>query len=448
MKRVLIISYYFPPVGGSGVHRPWALARHLPAFGFEPVVLTAGMGWHGGAAARAEQGVPMPCRVVRTASERALPLYRLWKSRGRVTQAFARTPEPRLLWTCSALRTGRRLLSREHFDVVLATAPPYGVALAGRLLHLQTGVPLVLDFRDPWAFGVSNAWFGYAGWLLDTMAQGWAVGGRSQVVMNTPAAWEALADRNPFLAHRRATWIPNGFRDGPAPPQRRKSSDRMRMVHAGVFYGTRAPDGGKSLLRRVLRLLKYDPGQVDRTPQSVGFLLEALGQAVSRCPRLREELEVVLVGALARDDQQLIARCGLESMVTAPGYVPVEEAVSYIRSADLLYLPFWVSRAGRRIPRVPSKTYEYIAAGKPILGVLSEGDTRDIVSAAGTGLVCENMTVGALAAKLCEAYSAYKQGRLDKEPDGAYIEQFDWRVLTSRMAAVLNEAVESNEGES
>lgn len=439
MKRVLIISYYFPPAGGSGVHRPWAMTRHLPGFGWQPTVLTAGEQWYGGTAGRSEEALSVDCRVVRTPSSGTASLFPLWKRGASASSAFARVCEPRALWAVDALRTATRLLAREQFHAILVTAPPYALAPLGRLLRLRSGVPTVLDMRDPWAFGISQPWYGYMGWLADAMLQEWAFAGSDRIVTNTPTAYAMLARRNPALARQKATWIPNGFREDVPRDSKQEHDGKLHLLHAGVFYGDYGK-GDPSFIRRMKRWLSYDPGEVDRSPQSVRFLLEALRQAVSREPSLRDDLDVTLLGKLSARDRALVAEHDLESVVNAPGHVPVREAIRAMSDADLLYLPFWVSRTGKRIPRVPSKLYEYMATGRRTLGVLAEGDTRDILSGAGTGLLCDEASVEELANKLLLAYKLRREGQLQVAPDREYVKRFGWRALTGRIATVLDAA--------
>jgi len=137
--------------------------------------------------------------------------------------------------------------------------------------------------------------------------------------------------------------------------------------------------------------------------------------------------------------------------------------------ASLLYLPFWHSMAGRplmRIPsktyeyigarkpilaagplmRIPSKTYEYIGARKPILAAVDHGDVQCILDASGTGIVCSDMTSDALAVTIDEALKQHMTAGIGIRPNDGFIDCFRWDRLTGRMAEVLDSAIASRCG--
>ncbi len=139
MRRVLLISPYFPPHTGAGTHRIRLLAPHLRASGWEPTVLTVEPSVY---EERLDPEllslVPSDLRVVRVG---ALPA-RLTRPLG-LGDLAARAFGP-------LLRGALRLLRRERYDAFLLTLPPHNAAPLGPLLKRATGVPFVLDYQDPW----------------------------------------------------------------------------------------------------------------------------------------------------------------------------------------------------------------------------------------------------------------------------------------------------------
>jgi len=114
--------------------------------------------------------------------------------------------------------------------------------------------------------------------------------------------------------------------------------------------------------------------------------------------------------------------------------------------ASLLYLPFWHSMAGRPLMRIPSKTYEYIGARKPILAAVDHGDVQCILDASGTGIVCSDMTSDALAVTIDEALKQHMTAGIGIRPNDGFIDCFRWDRLTARMAVVLDSAIASRCG--
>jgi len=440
MRRVLLITYYFPPAGGSGTHRPAALARHLRQYGWRPTILTAGMQWHSGSAHESAALAGPDPDVRRTPPDGTPRLSRRLK-RALPTNptAFARILDPNGLWARSALRVGRRILAAEHFDAILTTSPPYSLALAGAALARRTGVPWVMDLRSPWALALSTPWIGGAGYLVDRAIQGRLCEAASAVTWHDRGAWDSALRLWPMLRHRVMEWIPNGYDPDAMHGGAGRNDGRFTIAHVGVFYWNSERERARSAVRtRVARLLAYSPDDVDLSAQSVGFLLRAVRLLLDRRPELAGRLRIDLVGQLHPSDAGLPEQLGLSGIVELRGSVPHAEAVERVRRADALYLPFWWSRRVGRVIRAPSKLFEYIGARKPILGVVGAGDTRDVLETAGTGLLCAEPSEDELAENILTLYN--QRAAHELHPNEDYIRGFEWPALVGRMAEVLDRA--------
>lgn len=157
---------------------------------------------------------------------------------------------------------------------------------------------------------------------------------------------------------------------------------------------------------------------------------------------LEHGLEVALVGRLNREDRALVSRLGLDEIVRTSGQLPHAEAVEYFNWADLLYLPFWWSEKVGRVIRAPSKLYEYIGTRKPILAVVGDGDVRDVLRKAGTGVFCTEPSEEKLAERLVSVYE--NRAGLSKQcrANDDYIDRFQWKNLTEELASVIDAAIE------
>ena len=145
-----------------------------------------------------------------------------------------------------------------------------------------------------------------------------------------------------------------------------------------------------------------------------------------------------LAGVVSPEDPQ--AAADLE-FVRFLGYLPHTQSVALIRSADLLFLPMHKIRSGARAGIVPGKTFEYLATGKPILAAVPEGDARDLVQAAGTGLVCEPDDVTAMVRIIRAEIARWESGEPAPAVDDAYVRRFERKALTGEVAEVLRRAV-------
>src|SRR5215216_1576612 len=152
-RRVLVIAYYFPPLGGAGVQRILKFVKYLPEFGWTTTVVSTRSRVYGTHDETLLDEIPEGIRVVRTPG---FPVARwlgilLGKLGLRRLRLWALWPDGGLGWAPAAFLAARRELRRERPDVVFSTSAPYGGHLVALALHRLTGIPWVADFRDEWA---------------------------------------------------------------------------------------------------------------------------------------------------------------------------------------------------------------------------------------------------------------------------------------------------------
>jgi glycosyltransferase involved in cell wall biosynthesis len=121
------------------------------------------------------------------------------------------------------------------------------------------------------------------------------------------------------------------------------------------------------------------PRDVDHAPHSPVFLLAALDWLVERRPELRDRIRLHLVGPLTIREKDALDQARCRDLVEAHGYLPHEESLAFVRSADALFLPLHRLPRGGRATILPAKLYEYLASGRPILAAVPDGDARDLL---------------------------------------------------------------------
>ncbi len=238
----------------------------------------------------------------------------------------------------------------------------------------------------------------------------------------------------PELSTRLVVSIPNGFDESdysvePASHDHAK----FRIVHTGYLH----TDQGLRLreMRRWRKLLGGTLYPIDVLTRSHVFLLEAIADLIATDPSLASKIEVVLAGTISEGDRRIADQY---PFVTLTGYVSHETSVSYILSADLLFLPMHDLAPGTRAGLVPGKTYEYLGSGRPILAAVPDGDARDLLQAAGSASVCRPADVQAMKRSLREHIELWESGERSPEPDRRVIAQYERRNLTKELAAVFD----------
>ncbi len=439
MRRLLFLAYHFPPVGGAGVQRSLHFARHLPAFGYAPVVVTGPGGsgrWTPVDESLARQ-VPDGLAVHRVPEPAQNGARSAWRRRG---ARWVGLPDPFSRWwidgaTAAGVEVGRGT------DVILASMSPYESAFAAAQLSAKLGCPWVADLRDPWALDEMQAYptLLHRRRAVDRMR--WALMSASAIVMNTREAARALVDSFPELRRIPIVSIPNGFDSedfSSKPPE--PDHDSFRIVHTGYLHTELGYKQRRMAAAR--RLLGGEVARVDVLARSHLHLLEAIRRLGASDPSVLSSLELHLAGVTSDTDR----RNANIDCVRWHGYVPHEESVGLLRSADLLFLPMQDLPAGRRARMVPGKTYEYLASGRPIIAAVPEGDARDLLTGSEGVWVCAPRDVDAMTRILREAIASRR--RYGRTPDmyRPALNAYERRALTAQLADTLDDVVGGNIG--
>lgn len=439
-RRVLFLAYHFPPLGGAGVQRSAQFVRRLPAHGFEPIVVTAplseGQAWPPSDPSLAE-GLPAHVNVHR------VPGSMDPKPRGRVARfedRYLMKSRFGKLWVRRCIDAGRDVARRQPFGVILATMSPFPTAEAAAALSQELGVPWVADLRDPWALDEIEQYPSRWHRRIAVRKMGRCLSSAAVVVANTPDAAEAMRTELPEVDPSRVVTITNGFdpADFAGPPPR-KDTARFRIVHTGHLHTALGRRHQRT--RPLRRLLGGERVPTDLLTRSHVVLVEALSRWQARDPRVAQEVEVLLAGHASPADREVVERSTVAGFVRFAGYLAHEESVALLRSADLLFLPMHALPPGERARIVPGKTYEYLAARRPILGAVPEGDARDFLRASGLGCVCDPTDADGMLNILEDRLAAYRSGSPGPDADDAFIARFDRAILTEQLAAVLDRAL-------
>jgi len=423
---VLLVAYYFPPLGGAGTQRAAAFARWLPAFGYEPVVVT-GTGTAGTASAPVldpslRRGIGEDTAVVRVRDRgpAALGARRriMWEARVRTD---------RDTWAASVATTAVETARRAGARAAVITVSPYAAAELGPLLRSDLGIPWILDLRDPWTL---DGWRVHPSRLhavRDRTRMREAIRAADLVIANTPAARRAFIDLAE-LPPRRVVTIPNGFEPGdvPAPPPARAPDGTFRLVHTGWLHDPRP---------RRLGWRRARWRDLDETGRSGRYLLEGLALLARRRPDLRERVRLELVGQVHPGHWSLARDLGVADMVVERGYLPHSESLAVLRAAELAFVPLSGVPPGEEALVVPGKLYEALAAGVPVLACLPPGDARRLAIAAGA-VVCgpdrPDQITDALE-RLVDEWRAGASADVPRMP-----ESFARERLTGRLARALD----------
>jgi glycosyltransferase involved in cell wall biosynthesis len=375
-KRLLIVSYTFPPVGGAGVQRVAKFVKYLGRHGWLPSVLTV-----------ANPSVPAcdESLVGDIPKDVVVRKARTWEPSYRVKSALSATgsqpeqglgrawgiardtlrrltnlclqPDPQVLWMPGAVREGLRLLNDIPHHAILASGPPFSTFLIGAKLSRLSGLPLVLDYRDEWDLAhahLENKRGNFLSRYVQSRMQRNVMRAAQALVATTRCSAQSLdALRESAGCNARVTWIYNGFDPDDFPPEPRSSScsaERYRLAYVGTLWNM----------------------------TSVEPLVLAVEELARRRPALLNQLELVFAGRRTAPQQQLLDRLqALPCRIVELPYVDHRRAIDLIRSANALCLLLSDLAGSERV--VPAKLFEYMAARRDILAIAPKGEVCELL---------------------------------------------------------------------
>jgi glycosyltransferase involved in cell wall biosynthesis len=404
-RRVLMLAYVFPPLGGGGVQRTLKFVRYLEPLGWDTTVVSTRSRLYPARDPSLLQEVPPATHVIRT---HALPLAHwigLALHRLRLMRSFAWVtwPDGGLGWAPFALLAGLRAVRGEHPDVLFSTSPPHGAHLAALLIQRLTGIPWVADFRDEWSVDAHRA---------DQPRMLSALAARAERAITSRARRVVVAAdyfKLAGLSHDdpRRVEIVNGVDEADLPvASSEPHADRFVLTYVGTIYGIR------------------DPSPV----------LHALASLVARSEIDGGRLEVRFVGSSWLEGFEPPPEIHVEST----GYVEHARAVAemFAATALLLYVP--------SSSLAPSgKVFEYLASGRPLLCLAHpENLASRLVRELDAGVVADPHDQKAIEQAFLKLWHFWQDNRL---PDQAAVRRrtltrYSRRMNAAKLAEVLEDA--------
>lgn len=415
MKRVLIVTHPFPPMGqSSGLQRPLSFTRHFPKFGYDTAVLTIHPRAYPDVNYAQVKDIPEQVPVVRAFG---LDAARHMAIFGRYPQ-FIALPDRWISWYLGAWFSGMKLIREFKPDAIWSTYPVQTAHVIGRMLARRSGLPWIAECRDPMVLDHYPA--DPAQRRANAKIEKQIVDEAERVVMVTPGAARLYQERYPAVPAQRFSVVPNGYEElnfakaeaelG-EPHASSAGSDCLTLVHAGALYpGQRSPKALFKALRRLADQGELKPGQLK-------LILRATYHDHVYAP--------------------MIAELGVGDFVELAPSIAYVDALKEMLAADGLVI-FQSSVFNRQIP---AKAYEYLRARKPVLGLTDpSGDTAALLRDYAAAEIADIDDVEATEQAL-RAHLASIRDRSWQPQDDAVIASFSREQLAGQAAAVLDDVL-------
>ena len=427
MKKVLIISYYWPPTGGSGVQRWVKFTKYLPSMGWQPVIYTPENPEQLAVDESLLKEIPEGTEVIRTHITEPYEMYRRLFGKGQKSQinpinsgskTFKQSlslwirgnffiPDPRCWWVRPSVKFLKEYLKEHPVDAIVTTGPPQSMHLIGKALHRELGTPWIADFRDPWTkmyyFKHLGLW-PLARFIHRKMEQA-VLDEASAVIAVTPmvqADFQAQTSTPVAL-------ITNGYDIPDFPEAKPLAADReyFTIVHTGLL----ASDGNPLELWNVLLRKCFDRKE------------------------FRHKLKIKLIGKVDPEIIESIEIFGLGPNLENMGYLPHDRTIEEQRNADMLILPLRQDEEYRKA--YPGKIFEYLAARRPVLGIGQEDSvSAELLRSTGAGDMYDWDKDYSIRKFVDREWDRFLAG--DGAPVGSDISAYSREALTAKLVDLLN----------
>ena len=359
-----MIAYHFPPLAGSsGIQRTLRFVQHLPSLGWQPLVLSAHPRAYEQTSHDLVADVPAGT-VVRRAF--ALDAGRHLQLKGRYWSWMAR-PDRWISWKFDAIRQGLELIEEFKPDVIWSTYPIATAHVIASALHRKTGIPWLADFRDPMAqegYPVDPlTWQSFKKIEADAVEQA------SYCIFTTPGAARMYQRRYPLAASRMVV-LENGYDE---------ESFESASLEPTLTADHTAADNNRPYPYRPLIMLHS--GIVYPSERDPSQLFEAIGRLKKTGLLSPADLRVRFRASVHDDLLQSLAQLhDIGDFIELCPVIPYREALTEMLAVDALL----IMQASNCNQQIPAKIYEYLRAGKPIMGLTDpEGDTAGVLREAG-----------------------------------------------------------------
>lgn len=429
MKRVLIITYYWPPSGGSGVQRWVKFSKYLPSQGWQPVIYTPENPDMPSIDQSLYSDIPEEAEIIKRPITEIYSIYRRIsgnKGGGEVNPINSQKktlkqklmlairgnlfiPDPRISWLRPSVRFLKKYLREHPVDVIVSTGPPHSMHLIAREVSKATGIPWVADFRDPWTRMFYFKHLALSDWArkkhekLEKMV----LDDASAVVAVSPLVQEEFKT----MTGNRIELVTNGY-DPEDFGQVVEPDGHFNIVHTGLF----ASDGNPETLWKVLSDLCREDA------------------------RFADQLRIRLVGKNDTMILDSIHAAGLERNLVDLGYRDHTVAVREQMGSTMLILPLRKEPEYRAT--LPGKLFEYLGSQRPVLGIgQTDGAMARILADTGAGETFEWDDEAGIRTYVLKRWEKFLAGDDDSVPDNN-IEQYSRKATARKMAALLESLID------
>ena len=425
-KKLLIITYYFPPAGGPGVQRWLKFVKYLPEFGVQPIVYipenpTYPIIDEGLRSQISDKVIILknkiwePYQLASVFSKKKTKkissgIFPHKKKQTFLDKTFLWIrgnlfiPDARVFWVKPSVSYLEKYIQENDIDIIVTSGPPHSLHLIGSELKQKLNVKWFADFRDPWTtIGYHKALrlSGYAAKKHKELEQKVLNAADKVIVTSKTTKTEFQA-----ITNKPITVITNGY--DVENVEKQTLDSKFTLAHIGSFLSDRNPN----------------------------FLWECLVELLTEIPNFKSHLEIKLIGAVSQEVLDSIEDFKLKGYLNLLGYVSHHEAISHQKKSQVLLLIEINSEDTKSI--IPGKLFEYMVSNRPIIAIGPQGsDFADIIKETNTGVFFDYTEKEKLKSVILDFYNQFLEGKL--QANGVGLQQYSRKNLTKQLVQLINE---------
>lgn len=433
MKKVLIITYYWPPAGGVAVQRITKFCKYLSDYNWTPIVLTTQDGNYPAEDASLHKDIAKVSHIFKASSYEPHAIYRALKNLSRRNKNLNKKsehfnpnssvinwisdfirlnifiPDSRIGWLLPAYKLGLEVIEQHKPDIIFSTAPPFTPHLVAKRLAKNCNLPWIADFRDPW---VENTLYNtvpklLVAKLLNKRMERQVLDQATQVICVGNNLSKLLASKLPESDKSKISVITNGYDpDDLSTPE--SSSDKFYVSYFGSLYMRRFPH---QLFKSISDLIKNN--QV-----------------------IADKLVLRLIGNIDPKAREIITTLIPSRNLYIHGHVNQDKIFELLYQPQVLLLT--IDNVLHNNLIILGKTFDYITTGNPIIGVGPlDGDAANIITETNTGMMYDYTDAIGLESSFKKLFSNWENGKINKGQQR--FGQYEWNNLTTKLTKIFNQ---------
>jgi glycosyltransferase involved in cell wall biosynthesis len=422
MKKVLFITYYWPPSGKASLHWPLKIIKHLPSFGWQPLVLTVDEDTFSQEDETFINEIPSDIKIIRAKSFEPFDIYKKFTGKGKDEQLVASEtisnknksfthrlsiwirmnifiPDARVGWYFPAVKVGLSVLKKENIDAIVSIGPPHTTHLIGKKISSKLSIPHIPVFIDPWVdiSYYKNFKRNKLTLSIDNRLEKSVLQNAAAAVFVTETMKDDYIKKYPFIKEKSRVlywgYSEEDFTLSPIPLTKEAGMEEI-ILHAGNIFDYQNP-------KHFWKTLK---DEIDK----------------------ERKLKLVFIGTVSPEIKQSITNAGLGPYTEYKGFLPYKEVIKEMLNVSYLLVCATEPR------HVPGKLFEYLRTGKPIIA-FGDGneEVKKILTDANAGMMFGYKESGDEFFNRSDSFNTNHD----------FVKNFERRKIADELSQILNKII-------